>query len=226
MKAIILAAGMGSRLGNGDTPKPMTLLSNGKSILQQQLENLSAYVNEIVVVVGYRKELIEEAYPHLVYVENPQFAEENTSKSLLRALEKVQGDVMWLNGDVVFRSEILKKVVSCDGSGMVVNVGQVGDEEVKYRTDERGLIVEVSKRVREAEGEALGINIFRSGDLDCLREALSECSAGDYFEKGVQSCIDRGVAVTALEVGLDECCEVDFPEDLERANALISQWVS
>ena len=71
MKAIILAAGIGSRLGNLD-PKPLTKLSNGESILQRQINYLSEYIgiNNIYIIVGYKKDLIMETFPELLYIYN------------------------------------------------------------------------------------------------------------------------------------------------------------
>ena len=64
MKVVILAAGIGSRLGISD-PKPLTKLKNGESILQRQIAYLSEYLgmNNIIVIVGYKKELIMESFP-------------------------------------------------------------------------------------------------------------------------------------------------------------------
>ena len=89
MKIIILAAGIGSRLGN-PFPKPLTPLQNGKSIMELQVNHLSSQFNvdDIHVVVGFKKELIMERFPQLTYVYNPFFDRTNTSKSLLRALKK------------------------------------------------------------------------------------------------------------------------------------------
>ena len=71
MKVIILAAGIGSRLGNSD-PKPLTKLKNGESILFRQVEYLSEYIgiNNIITVVGYKKILIMESFPNLMFVYN------------------------------------------------------------------------------------------------------------------------------------------------------------
>jgi len=61
MKVIILAAGIGKRLGPNSDNKPKCLLQfNGASLLRQHLDNLSKFgVDEIVIVYGYRKELID-----------------------------------------------------------------------------------------------------------------------------------------------------------------------
>ena len=104
MKAIILAAGIGSRLGNSN-PKPLTKLNNGESILGRQVAYLSEYlgVTNIIAIVGYKKDLIMESFPNLLYVYNNFYDTTNTSKSLLAGLIKIENeDVVWLNGDVVF----------------------------------------------------------------------------------------------------------------------------
>ena len=89
MKIIILAAGIGSRLGN-PFPKPLTKLNNNKSILQMMTENIS-YIYDldmINLVVGFKKDLIMESFPNLTYVYNQYFDQTNTAKSLLKASQK------------------------------------------------------------------------------------------------------------------------------------------
>lgn len=224
MKAVILAAGQGSRLGQGSLPKPLTPLATGKSILEHQLEALSQYISldDVLVVVGYRKEEIMETFPDLLYVYNPRFAEENTSKSLFRALKKCSEDVLWLNGDVVFHSSILKALFESPKTSMIVNVAKVGEEEVKYRQDAHGKILEVSKMVKNPKGEALGINYCTANDLGHLCKGLERCIDSDYFEKGIEFCINEGMAVWSVAVDGELCTEVDFPEDLKRANAILT----
>jgi len=226
MKIVILAAGKGTRLGKKDVPKPLTLLANDKSILQQQIDNLSPHfpLHDIIIVVGYRKELIMEVFPNLSFVENPNFSQENTSKSLLRAIRSINEDVLWLNGDVVFHPNITQKVIANGKTLMVVNKGAVGEEEVKYRTDSSGRIVEVSKQVVNPQGEALGINFFKAKDLKILCKHLDKCQNNDYFEKGIETAIQEGLEVWTLAVDQTECAEVDYPEDLARANRLIKNW--
>lgn len=226
MKVVILAAGKGSRLGPGVLPKPLTQLANGQSILGHQLEGLSHYtsLNNVIVVVGYHKEEIMERFPDLLYVFNPDFAKENTSKSLLRALSKCDEDVLWLNGDVVFHPSILKSIFDHPKTGMVVNTGKVDEEEVKYRQDKEGRILEVSKTVEKPQGEALGINYVVRSDLKAFCKQLEECAPTDYFEKGIEKCIEEGMAVWSYPVDHALCTEVDFPEDLERANAMLRSW--
>lgn len=227
MKIVILAAGAGSRLGT-EAPKPLTPLINGKSILALQLETIAQYVSleHVWVIIGYHKEMIIEAFPQLHYVYNPDFAQENTAKSLLRAVSRLQEDVLWINGDVVFHPAVLEAVLTCQRNSMVVNVGPVGDEEVKYRTNAHGQILEVSKHVTIPQGEALGLNYLLKKDLPLFVSNLKKCTDGDYFEKALELCIEEGVAVWALPVDASHCTEIDFPADLERANRLLASWVN
>ena len=114
MKIVILAAGIGSRLGN-PFPKPLTPLKNGKSIMEMQIESLSNQfsIDDINVVVGFKKDLIMERFPELMFIYNPFFDRTNTSKSLLQALRKnKKNDVLWLNGDVVFDGKLLQLLQS------------------------------------------------------------------------------------------------------------------
>lgn len=218
MKAVILAAGRGTRLGL-DLPKAMVQVDDRRMIIDYQLENLKPFipVEDILAVVGYRKELIMARHPELTFVFNERFAVTNTSKSLLKGLSYLDDDVLWLNGDVIFDREIIPKMLNRGCSCVLVDNKRCGAEEVKYKVDGRGLITEISKRVEGAEGEALGINLVARTDLDSLRKHLELVEDNDYFEKAIENYIlqDGGKFLAVRSDGLF-CHEVDFPEDLEK----------
>lgn len=225
MKAIILAAGIGSRLGKPH-PKSLTLLENGKSIMQNQIEALKKYmdIDDIFVVVGFKKELIMEAFPELTYVYNNFFDTTNTSKSLLKAIKKLRGyDIIWLNGDIVFETQVLQRVIQHEGSCMAVNKGIVAEEEVKYTLNEQGFIKEVSKSVKNALGEAVGINKVIKEDLPLFIDMLEQCRDDDYFERGIELAINKGMQVSPVDISALFCIEIDFEEDLVRVNELLKQ---
>lgn len=220
MKVIILSAGLGSRLNKGH-PKCLTLLSNGRSIMQHQIKGLLRYVDidDIYVVVGFKKELIMEAFPELTYIYNDYFDTTNTSKSLLKGLRKVQGDsVLWINGDVVFDHRVIGHVIAEQHSVMAVNTSSVGNEEVKYLTAKDGSIVQVSKDVKNALGESLGINKLCAEDVPLLINHLGKCKDSDYFEKAIETAICAGLKIYPIDVCDLLCTEIDFMEDLEKVN--------
>ena len=225
MKIIILAAGIGSRLGN-PFPKPLTPLNDGKSIMENQVRNLSSHFNEhdISVVVGFKKDLIMERFPDLTYIYNQYFDATNTSKSLLKALKKHRNeDVLWLNGDVIFDSallEFLKKEIEEQNSFVSVNHSRVAEEEVKYTLKEN-YVHKLSKKVKNGLGEAVGINFISKKDLPILIDQLEACEDNDYFEKGIELAIQKqGIKVKAVDISDFRCMEIDFKEDLDQANRL------
>lgn len=184
MKIVILAAGIGSRLGS-PLPKPLTLLKDGKSIMEHQIGNLltSFSIHDISVVVGFKKDLIMEAFPELTYIYNQHFDQTNTSQSLLKALRKYSDQgVLWLNGDVVFDGQILETLlphIRENRSFVCVNREKVGEEEVKYTVDDQQHIKELSKSVSNALGEAVGINYISSGHINAFIGCLEKCALQD-----------------------------------------------
>lgn len=228
VQVVILAAGMGTRLGRQD-PKPLTRLNDGHSILQRQLDGLRAVLGadvSVTAVVGYRSKRIMKAAPDLLFAYNPDFAVTNTSKSLLRGLRTTRdGGVLWLNGDVVFDPAVLEVAlpyIAADQSFVCVDTSTVADEEVKYTLDGDGCIRELSKVVRGGLGEAVGINYVSSADKATLIEHLDACSHGDYFERGIETAIaECGLRVRPVDISAYTAVEVDFEGDLVRANTLL-----
>ncbi len=225
VQAVILAAGMGTRLGR-PFPKPLTPLSDGRTIMQQQMDNLNHVFGDdlrITTVVGFKLDLILEAFPDVTYIYNEAYDQTNTNRSLLKALRlSAAGGVLWMNGDVVFDPAVLSAVqplIDEDRSFICVNTAAVGEEEVKYTVDDAGNVAELSKQVIDARGEAVGINYVSSSDKTALISRLAECTETDYFERGIELSIDKdGMQVTPVDIGEYFAVEVDFEEDLTRAN--------
>jgi len=228
LQIVILAAGMGSRLGRS-LPKPLTELADGRTIMQQQHDNIRAAFGagaRVMTVVGYRAETIVEAFPEADYVYNDRYDQTNTSKSLLRALRASgRGGVLWMNGDVVFDPRVLGRAISLvqhEQSFVAVNTAKVSDEEVKYTVDAEGRIKELSKTVKGGIGEAVGINYISAADKKTLIAHLSRVGDQDYFERGLERAItESGLVLTPLDISDLYAVEIDFAEDLERANLFV-----
>jgi choline kinase len=228
LQVVILAAGMGTRLGR-EHPKPLTPLSDGRSILERQLDGLRSVLGEevpVTAVVGFRCEMIMQAAPDLSFAYNPDFATTNTSKSLLRGLQNSRdGGVLWLNGDVVFDPAVLDLLLPylhADQSFVCVDTNTVAEEEVKYTLDEQGFVRELSKTVVGGLGEAVGINYVSAADKPALIQHLAACGLQDYFERGMETAIeDDGLRFRPVDISSFAAVEVDFETDLNRANALL-----
>lgn len=226
-QVVILAAGMGTRLAR-PLPKPLTELRDGRSIMKQQLDNLKSAFGEsyrVMIVVGFKLEAIIERFPEATFVYNEFFDQTNTSKSLLKALQASgDGGVLWLNGDVVFDPQVLVRVtefIESNQSFVVVNQSKVSDEEVKYTLDDSGFISELSKQVVGGLGEAVGINFVGSQDKAALIQRLIQVDDQDYFERGIELAIENdGLRFKAVDISDLYAVEIDFAEDLDRANEL------
>ena len=224
-QVVILAAGMGTRLGSA-APKPLTALAEGRTIMAQQVDNIHAAFGpdaRITIVVGFKLELIMEAQPDAVFVYNERFDRTNTNRSLLKALRaSSDGGVVWMNGDVVFDPAVLERLrahIDADRSAIAVNAEAVADEEVKYTVDGRGFVHELSKTVADGLGEAVGINFVAGRDKDALIARLGQCGDQDYFERGIELAIEHdGIEVVPVDISDLFAVEVDFEEDLDRAN--------
>ncbi len=220
---IILLAGIGGRLGL-PYPKGLTPLTDGETIFSRQLRIFRRFGLTVIGVVGFKKELIMEADPGILYAYNPNFDTTNTSKSLLCGLRHIRDEnVLWINGDVVFEPEIIERMLQREGSWVAVNNAHVDDEEVKYTVDDKGYINAISKEVENPLGEALGINLVQSKYLNAFKKKLETADSQDYFERAMELLIlDQGAIFRPLPVGDLFCIEIDFPEDLNQARHIVS----
>jgi choline kinase len=230
MKAVILAAGMGTRIKTitRTMPKILTKLGNN-SILDFQLKSLRfAGIEEVVIVVGYMKEKIynyleniKYHIPNVKYVFNSCFAETNNAYSLYLALKSMQTKldneiVLVLDGDIIFDPKILMELVPyenaciCDGSRFPL------EEDAKVLIDETGLVKGVGK---EFESRWIYTSIMKMGGK-LLKEFYDELSKAEY--KNVwysipltkllntsKSAKIRAVCTTSMVE-----CELDTEEDL------------
>ncbi|MDT4959718.1 MAG: L-glutamine-phosphate cytidylyltransferase [Pseudonocardiales bacterium] len=229
MHGLILAAGCGSRLG---TLSPKCLAEvGGRSLLRIQLDALrEAGIDDITVVVGYRHEEIRAAaFGEVTFVQNDRFAETNSMYSFHLARSAVEGDVVVLNSDVVFPSELLNRVLDVGGSALAFDSGSGDDEEhMKVRLDD-GRLVAMSKDLPPAatDGENVGLmHLSAPAARACFAAAAALVDAGHQLGWLAQAV--TAVADTHPICGVDIAglpwVEIDFPDDLEAARSEI--WPS
>jgi choline kinase len=227
MKAVILAAGMGTRLGQA-LPKPLTDLGGGLTLLGNQITLLSRHlgVSSIRLVLGYRAQTILDAVPRVEYVINPDYASTNTSKSLLLGMQGLDEDMLWINGDVYFTDEVLELMLddAPAASRTLVRPCPTCDEDVKYTLHPDGTVAGWSKEVRQGQGESLGMQVAVTSDLPVIRAALDVAYAQAFFEQALEPlCLQRQLLLHAIDVGTRFCTEVDFPDDLQAVRAYLGQ---
>jgi choline kinase len=235
MKALILAAGRGTRIRSvhGERPKCLIRLNdNGDTILDQQIENLlSAGVSDIGIVVGYEMEQILEhvrvrhygSLRRIRFFLNPRFAETNNIYSLWLARDWLKGDsFVCLNADVVFDARLLTAALKSHRSITMIVDPEWRDETMKVIVND-GKIVRMSKGIprEEFSGTYLGITAFSSAihhrffrNVDALIESGR---VNDFFNTAVQQLADEGVHVGPSPTWGLPWAEIDDPGDLQFA---------
>lgn len=148
MKAIILAAGRGVRLGSHTADKPKSLIPvGGKPLLQRSMENLKAAgFEKVTIVVGYRHEMIEEMlaknFPPSFYqtVMNPDYTR-GSGSSLMCAVNAMEGDFVIVESDLLYDTQVLKRMADPKiKQAMAMGFFNHGRKEVKLYLKKDNLI--------------------------------------------------------------------------------------
>jgi choline kinase len=227
MKAIILAAGKGTRL-DGAAVKPKCLVEiGGITLLQRQMESIrDANIKSIVVVVGFGAGSIrEECDRDVTFVENVQFAETSSLYSLWLAREHLTDGFVVLNCDVLFHPQLLTNLLESSHDDALLlsdtDATPLGDEEMKVKLKE-GLVVDISKAMDplEADGENVGIVKFSAQGAKSLIGYMDQLIATGAVKDWAPRAF-REFALNhplhALSTGGLPWIEIDFPEDYQRA---------
>jgi choline kinase len=240
MTAVILAAGIASRLRPLTDHLPKSLLTVGnRPLLQRTLEALKVReIHRVVIVVGYRHEQIRDfvssielPYP-VVFVQNDSYAKTNNNYSLWLAAPECAGqDILILDADILFHSGIIAHVLRSPRKNVIAYRPdrQLSPEEVKIVIDGRQRISAIGKDIMPASaaGESIGIERFGIGTATALFRSLrNRKNRDEYYEASFQELIDRGTVVYAVNCESYPSMEIDTADDLREAEALAMQLPS
>lgn len=225
MRAIILAAGLGSRLGAMAKGQPKALQRVGShTLIEHQLEALSAEgVGPIVVVVGHGADQIKTVLGDSVqYVFNDRATETNSLYSLWLARDWLRDDVLVLNCDVLFHPDVLKRLLGAGGNALAYDsTSASGTEQTKVGLRGKN-ISDLGKDFPEtgARGENVGIiKLNAEGSLALKRRADAITRTGgerSWVTEAVRGILAE-VEVEGVNVAGLPWIEIDFPYDLDKA---------
>ena len=241
MKAIILAAGVGSRIRPLTDNCPKSLLKiGGVTILERMLTNIQGCgINDVVFVLGYLQEQIEEfvkdVFPDInaSFIVNARYAATNTGYSLMLTENFVKGSsFVKFDADVVFDKEILEQLIASDDRNCLCidrNI-QLDAEEIKVVVKENNLIVRASKAVppMEAIGESIGVEKISSHTADLLFAELKAMMVQkqnhqEYYEGAYERLMERNIAFHALDITGLKWTEIDTKQDFVTAEKIFFQ---
>jgi L-glutamine-phosphate cytidylyltransferase len=228
LRAIILAAGKGSRLEpvSGESVKCLVSLG-GVTLIERQFVYLrSAGISEIAVVVGFQAERIRRTCgPDVEYIENPIFAETNSMYSLWLARHFFRNGFVVLNSDVFFHPQLLTDLLTAKHEDAILvswrNGTKYGDEEMKVKV-RGGQLQDISKNMdpSEADGENVGIAKFGATGADLLAKELENLIANGAMRSWAPRSFLEFTKTRPLHVVGTRgypWIEIDFPDDLRRA---------
>lgn len=183
MIALILAGGKGTRLRphTEEIPKPLLKLNNS-TILGNQIENLTSLgVTKIIIVTGFLSEKIhayvKENYPDIgiAFVHNAEFEHSKPAYGIISALNHLDDDTLYLNGDVLFERQILKVIMESKNENVTAIQRTAWDEEEVNVVIKNGIIDQLSKNLSESEsdGEFIGITKLNKKFIESIKEIVT-----------------------------------------------------
>jgi L-glutamine-phosphate cytidylyltransferase len=238
MKAIILAAGRGSRMKGLTDDRPKCLVElRGKSLLEWQLGALrEAGVKEIAIVTGYKRELL--AGRGLIEFYNPRWAETNMVSSLACAESWLVADTCIVSyADIFYESSAIGLLVNCavplaityDSNWLALWQERFGDpllDAETFRLKPDGTLSEIGNKpqsIEEIDGQYMGLLRFTPaswGEVSRLRADLAVLERDKMHMTGTRQKVIDGGRLTVRAVRYDGFWgEIDSPEDLTRYEA-------
>ncbi|WP_169332321.1 aminotransferase class I/II-fold pyridoxal phosphate-dependent enzyme [Nocardia brevicatena] len=237
-KAVILAAGLGRRLG-GDTPKPLTVI-DGTPIVHRALRQLAAVgVRETVLVVGHRADDIMASVGdrfdgmRVSYIVSETFADTNNAFSLWLARHHLDEDTYVLDGDVVFDAEILVRLATApDAVISAVSEWRNGMNGTVVTVDgmqrvARFLLPPHSSDIPDTARKTINVHLLRAKYLRAefvpqLEQLIESGGHNEFYERVLATTTARGMfPVRAVDCTDLPWYEIDDIGDVIAAECLL-----
>ena len=239
MKAIILAAGMASRLRPLTSNTPKCLLNIGEcSLLKRSMDALIGNgISQFVIVTGYLHEMIEEFVTReygtsisVKFIHNEVFDSTNNIYSLWLARPEADGeDILLLDSDLLYDPRIVDKVLAEESENVLTLIKhELGEEEMKVQVDAAGCMVSVNKTSNPADavGESLGIEKMGKAYTTAIYKELDQMMNQEhlenkYYELAFERLVPQGHTFKVVDASEYFSCELDTVEDFENAKQMI-----
>jgi len=230
LTGVVLAAGMGTRLGDLTKEIPKALIEVGqKSLIYYAIKFLQRVgVDRIVVVGGFHFNKLEHAV-HLIDTsievhENKDFKKGNLY-TLDTVLDKIDSGFLMINVDHIYHKSIAEKVGEQLSDSIVAftdNDRKLGDDDMKILVDEEARkVTKISKQLDDFQLGYVGMTYTGSGSLTLYKRAVEESKEklgeGAVVEDVLQFLADKGEVVRVGDISGYGWHEIDFPHELDRA---------
>ncbi|WP_298616504.1 phosphocholine cytidylyltransferase family protein [uncultured Odoribacter sp.] len=234
MKAVILAAGIASRLRPLTDHTPKCLLEiGGKSLLERAIQGLLANnIRELILVTGYLQEqivtFVQKKFPELEvkFIHNEKYASTNNIYSLWLVKNSIKEEnIVLLDSDILFDPGLVKAVIDSPyPDTLALNSHPLCEEEMKVIADSTGKVTEISKTCppTQAIGESIGIEKISNAYLKLLFQELDQMIVDEklgnvFYEAAFQRLIAKGKSFHIVDTSALFSMELDTQEDFQAA---------
>jgi choline kinase len=241
-RALILAAGQGSRLLPHTLDRPKCLLDlAGQPMLGWQLAALAAAgVGEVVVVTGFRTELVEQVLASLTppglrvrALFNPFYKVADNLASCWMARQEFSAPILILNGDTLISADIVTRLLDAPASDITVTIDRkpsYDEDDMKVTTDGAALRA-IGKKLAmsDVNGESIGFLRFSTRGAAAFMAEVERVmrtpeGTGLWYLSAIHKLANSGSAVTVASIeGLD-WAELDYPADLVQCREIAARW--
>ncbi len=235
MKALILAAGLGTRLAPITNDRPKSLVPvNGQPIILKQIDNLHKNgITDITVVSGYKANILEEKihalYPEIRIIESVDYATTNNMYSAYLAHEVMENsDFLMMNADVFYDASVVTALLNFEApNAIVTDIGNYLEESMKV-VEENGRLVKISKSIEKADALGASIDVYKFSS-DAGKKFFGKCA--EYIETKKELKMWSEVALNDIlkDVEFRACplvgrwLEIDNHDDLAAAEKLFAE---
>lgn len=239
MKALILAAGLGTRLAPITNDRPKSLVPvNGKPILIKQIENLHENgITDITIISGYKAEILEKAvhekWPEIHVVESVDYATTNNMYSAYLGIKTMFPDseiapFLMMNADVFYDASVIGALLASPASdAIVVDMGRYIEESMKV-VEKDGRLVAISKQITPEDALGSSIDVYKFS-ADGGKAFYNRCVEFIETKKELKMWSEVALNDALADVVFKACplegrwLEIDNHEDLAAAEALFSE---
>ncbi|NVP18097.1 NTP transferase domain-containing protein [Candidatus Gracilibacteria bacterium] len=223
MKAIILAAGEGSRLRplTNTIPKPMIKIF-GKPILEHNIEHIYKYVKEIIIVVKYKAEIIESYFGNNFKGVPIKYHLQNDEKGTGAAIKglKLDTEVLILNGDSIFDKDDLKEIIKLKGYGVLVKKVQTPEKYGIFKVDNENKILEIVEKPEKFIGDLANLGVYKlNSQIFQIVDDIKLSKRGEYEITDALNVFANKYDLKAIEIK-NEFIDVGYPWDILNANSI------
>jgi len=225
--AVILAAGMGSRISQYSNEIPKGFIQiNGETLIERSLKLLNnRNFKNIYIVTGYKKEHYEQLankYENVIVINNYEYSETGSFGSFLKIAEHVHDSFILLESDLLYEEKILKELISDNRKNIIATSDHTNSGDEIYVKDDDSILINMSKNknfIGKKSSEFIGISKISFKLFNYLISNYSNEGLKEYEELLVMSSKENDIHVK--KINDVAWCEIDTLTHLKRAKEII-----